>query len=110
MSSDGTSDPVSSGASQQGNVIACAVATWAIAALFAGTRFFLRAYLIKVFGPEDWAILVALVLSALLSATFIIEAHYGLGKYVPTIAIGNRESLAEVRASDLQRSFPAKFR
>lgn len=96
MSSDGTSDQDSSGASQQGNVVACAVATWTIAALFAGTRFFLRAYLIKVFGPEDWVILVALLLSALLSATFIIEAHFGLGKHMPTIADGNHESLAEV--------------
>lgn len=95
MSSDGTSAQDSQ-SSQQGNVIACAVATWSIAALFAGTRFFLRGYLIKVFGPEDWVILLALFLSALLSASFIVEAHYGLGKYIPTIAVGNRESLAEV--------------
>lgn len=95
MSSDGTSEQ-DTGVSQQGNVIACAVATWSIAALFACTRFYLRAYLIKVFGPEDWVILVALILSALLSASFIVEAHFGLGKYMPTIPVGNLERLAEV--------------
>lgn len=95
MSSDGTSDQDLT-ASRQGSVIACAVATWSIAALFAGTRFFLRAYLIKVFGPEDWAILVALGFSALLSASFIVEAHYGLGTHMLAIAAGDHEKLAEV--------------
>lgn len=96
MSSDGTSGQDTTGSSQQGNVIACAVATWSIAALFAGTRFFLRAYLIKVFGPEDWMIVVALFLSALLSSSFIVEAHFGLGKYMSAIPGRNRQSLAEV--------------
>lgn len=97
MSSDGTSQVQDTGASQQGNVIACAVATWSIAALFACTRFYLRAYLIKVWGPEDWVIFVALVLSALLSAAFIVEAHFGLGKAMSTIPVASLEKLAEVR-------------
>lgn len=44
-----------------GNIIACAVITWIIAAIFVGLRFYTRGTIIRSLGPSDWCILVSLV-------------------------------------------------
>lgn len=82
--------------SRQGNVVACAVATWAIAAVFVGLRFYLRGHLMKVLGREDWAIVLALVFSAGTSASFIVEAHYGLGRHTDAISASMLRELLQV--------------
>lgn len=82
--------------SRQGNVVACAVATWAIAAVFVGLRFYLRGHLMKVLGREDWTMLLALAFSAGTSASFIVEAHYGLGKHVSALSVSMLRDLTEV--------------
>lgn len=86
------------GGSYQGNIIGCAVATWAVAAVFVGLRFYLRGHLMKVLGREDWTILVSLCFSAGISASFIIEAHFGLGTHTATISVSMLRRLLEVRA------------
>lgn len=73
---------MSSNVSYQAHVLACAITTWVIAALFVGLRFYLRGHLMKVLGREDWTILVSLIFSGGLSVCFIIETFYGLGKHV----------------------------
>lgn len=73
---------MTSNGSSQGQVLACAIATWVIAALFVGLRFYLRGHLLKVLGREDWTILTSLVFSGALSANFIVESYYGLGKHI----------------------------
>lgn len=87
MSSNGTdtSSDVHLSASYQGHVLACAIATWTIAALFVSLRFYLRGHLMNVLGREDWIILVSLIFSGGVSAAFIIEAYYGLGRHVAAL-------------------------
>lgn len=100
MSDNGTgagSDHTNLSASYQGNVVACAVATWVIAAIFVSLRFYLRGHLIKVLGREDWMILLALVFSAGISASFILEAHYGLGRHVAVLTDADIQRAREVR-------------
>lgn len=55
------SDPTQS---RQVNIIVCAVMTLLVAATAVGLRFYTRSRIIYVLGPEDWMILVALILSA----------------------------------------------
>ncbi|KAK1779052.1 hypothetical protein QBC45DRAFT_466323 [Copromyces sp. CBS 386.78] len=59
--------------SHQSSIIACAVITWSLSALFVGLRFYTRGFLLegKVLGAEDWVLLVALVMKAI----------YGRGKH-----------------------------
>lgn len=84
MSSNGTADVLLS-ASYQGNVVACAIATWAIAAVFVGLRFYLRGRLMNVLGCEDWTILLSLIFSCGVSASFITESYFGLGRHVDVL-------------------------
>lgn len=86
------------GGSYQGNIIGCAVATWAVSAVFVGLRFYLRGHLMKVLGREDWTILASLCFSAGISTTFIVEAHFGLGKHTAAISGPMLRRLLEVRA------------
>ncbi|KAH7633271.1 hypothetical protein B0T09DRAFT_333416 [Sordaria sp. MPI-SDFR-AT-0083] len=69
--------------SHQSSIIACAVITWSLSALFVGLRFYTRGFLLKgkVLGAEDWVLLVALVMSGLTSGGLIEQAIYGLGKH-----------------------------
>jgi len=59
------------GRSHQTTIIACAVATWSVAAAFVGMRFYTRRWLLNVIAAEDWVIVGALVFSAAESAGFI---------------------------------------
>lgn len=86
--------------SYQRNIIGCAVATWAVAAVFVGLRFYLRGHLMKVLGREDWTILASLCFSAGISATFIVDAHFGLGRHTAAISASMLRRLLEVRARD----------
>lgn len=86
MSSNGTDTASDDDTSYQSHVLACAIATWTIAALFVSLRFYLRGHLMNVLGREDWVILVSLIFSGGLSASFIIEAYYGLGKHVAVLS------------------------
>jgi len=45
------------------NLYAAIVICWAIAAIFVGLRFYSRGVIIRVLGPSDWCILLALVFS-----------------------------------------------
>lgn len=81
--------------SHQSHVLACAIATWVIAASFVALRFFLRGYLLKVLGREDWTVLMSLVFSAGVSASFIVETYFGLGRH-----IGDLTPAQVVRASE----------
>ncbi|KAK4201993.1 hypothetical protein QBC40DRAFT_252502 [Triangularia verruculosa] len=64
------------------NIIACAVITWIIGAVFVGLRFYTRGMLLQnVLGAEDWFILLALVFAAATCAGMIEQAIYGLGKH-----------------------------
>ncbi|KAJ4388916.1 hypothetical protein N0V93_006378 [Gnomoniopsis smithogilvyi] len=96
MSSNGTSSDVHLGASYQGHVLACAIATWTIAALFVSLRFYLRGRLMHVLGREDWTILISLIFSCGVSASFIIEAYYGLGKHVEALTTTEIQKASEV--------------
>lgn len=56
----------------QANIIASAVITWLIGAVFVGLRFYARGRLLdNVIGVEDWLMVVALVFSGATSAGFI---------------------------------------
>jgi hypothetical protein len=53
----------------QPSIIACAVLTWVIGAVFVGLRFYTRRVVLRsALGVEDWLIAVALVFSAATSA------------------------------------------
>lgn len=43
------------------NLYASSVICWAIAAIFVAMRFYTRGIIIRVLGPSDWCILLALV-------------------------------------------------
>lgn len=92
------------GESFQSNIIGCAVATWVVAAVFVSLRFYLRGHLMKVLGREDWTILVSLFFSAGVSATFLVAAHYGLGKHTAAISATAEQKVLEVRAWVLRAS------
>lgn len=99
MSSNGTdaaSSDVHLSASYQSHVLACAIATWTIAAIFVSLRFYLRGRLMNVLGREDWTILVSLIFSFGVSASFITEAYYGLGKHVAALTTRELEKASEV--------------
>jgi hypothetical protein len=56
----------------QADIIACAVITWVISAIFVALRFYARGCLLgNVIGVEDWLMVVALVFSGATSAGFI---------------------------------------
>lgn len=97
MSSNGTdtASDVHTNVSYQGNVVACAVATWIIAAVFVGLRFYLRGRLMNVLGREDWTILMSLVFSGGVSASYIIESFYGLGRHVDVLTAIEVEKASE---------------
>lgn len=58
--------------SYQANIIACAIITWAIGAIFVALRFYTRGCLLhNVLGAEDWLILVALIFSGATCAGMI---------------------------------------
>lgn len=60
------------GETYQPEIIACAVVTWVIAAVFVALRFYTRGYLLhNAIGVEDWLIVVALVFSAATCAAMI---------------------------------------
>lgn len=84
MSSNATdaASDVHLAASYQGNVVACAIVTWAIAAVFVSLRFWLRGHMMSVLGREDWTILLSLIFSGGVSASFITEAYFGLGRHI----------------------------
>lgn len=55
--------------SHQADILASAIITWVIGAVFVGLRFYARGWLLKnAIGVEDWLILVALVFSAATTA------------------------------------------
>lgn len=63
----------------QPNIIACAVVTWVIAAVFVALRFYTRGLIIRVLGWTDWCIFLALVCSAGVTASSIEQVHAGIG-------------------------------
>ncbi|KAJ9143703.1 hypothetical protein NKR23_g6266 [Pleurostoma richardsiae] len=77
------------GRSHQTTIIACAVATWSVAAAFVGMRFYTRRWLLNVIAAEDWVIVGALVFSAAESAGFIEQTAYGLGRHMSGISNEN---------------------
>lgn len=100
MSSNGTdaaSSDVHLSASYQNHVLACAIATWTIALVFVSLRFYLRGRLMNVLGREDWTILISLIFSAGVSASFITEAYYGLGRHVDVLTTIELQKASEVR-------------
>ena len=73
----------------QANIIACAVLTWAIAALFVALRLYTRRCLVHILGWEDRVIVVSLLFSALSSAGTIEQAAYGFGRHALDIPPAN---------------------
>lgn len=99
MSNNGTStgsNDVDLDASWQTNLIACAAATWAIAAVFVALRFYLRGHMLHVLGREDWMILVALFFSAAYSIGYIVDAHFGFGKHAAALSPATLSIVTEV--------------
>ncbi|KAF2186463.1 hypothetical protein K469DRAFT_630246 [Zopfia rhizophila CBS 207.26] len=54
---------------------------FAAAAIVVLLRIYVRAFMLKVFGIDDWIMLFAMVLAAVTFACFFIETYYGLGKH-----------------------------
>jgi hypothetical protein len=54
-------DPVMMRESRQAGVYAVAVIFWVLAAFFVALRSYTRAHMLRIFGPEDWCLIVALV-------------------------------------------------
>ncbi|KUI52694.1 hypothetical protein VP1G_00015 [Cytospora mali] len=81
--------------SHQGSIIACAVITWLIAAIFVGMRLYLRGRVMKVMGLEDWVILASLIFSGCNSGGFITEVIYGLGLHAVDIPKDHWQPMAE---------------
>ena len=46
-----------------GSLVAATVTTVTIAAIFVGLRFYTRIRIVRMLGPSDWAILLALIFS-----------------------------------------------
>ncbi|KAF3771338.1 hypothetical protein M406DRAFT_31482, partial [Cryphonectria parasitica EP155] len=82
--------------SWQKNIMACAVATWVIAAVFVGLRFYLRGHILHVLGWEDWVILLALVFSAAHSAGYITDAYFGLGRHAASLSAAELQTVTEI--------------
>ncbi|PSR76955.1 hypothetical protein BD289DRAFT_378294, partial [Coniella lustricola] len=99
MANNGTStgsQDVDLDASWQTNLIACAAATWGIAAVFVALRFYLRGHMLHVLGREDWMILVSLFFSAAYSTGYIVDAHYGFGKHAAALSPATLSIVTEV--------------
>ncbi|KAL1874936.1 hypothetical protein VTK73DRAFT_10362 [Phialemonium thermophilum] len=81
-----TGQHVSGSDSRGGSVIAAAISTVCIAAIFVTLRFITRAVIIRVFSLSDWTILVALLFSAGNSAGSILEVTKGsTGRHFETV-------------------------
>ena len=64
------------------NVIACAVVTWAISAVFVALRFYTRTRILSVIGWSDWLILVSWIFSCGVTASAIEQSQRGIGRHV----------------------------
>lgn len=64
------------------NVIACAVVTWAIAAVFVALRFYTRTRILSVLGWSDWLILISWICSCGVTASAIEQSQRGIGRHV----------------------------
>ncbi|KAH7111239.1 hypothetical protein EDB81DRAFT_953938 [Dactylonectria macrodidyma] len=82
------------GETRQSTIIVCASVTWAIGTAFVWARVYTRCFIVKVFGLEDWFILLAFVGSAALSASVIAQAAFGLGRHAGDIDPANVVNLA----------------
>ncbi|POS77163.1 hypothetical protein DHEL01_v204455 [Diaporthe helianthi] len=82
MSTDGPYPPTLPHDSLVPNIIACAVVTWAIAAVFVALRFYTRTCILSVIGWSDWLILTSWIFSCGVTASAIEQSQRGIGKHV----------------------------
>ncbi|KAK3299798.1 uncharacterized protein B0H64DRAFT_313827 [Chaetomium fimeti] len=68
--------------SLQLNIIISSTICWFIAAFFVGLRFYTRGVIIRVLGPSDWSVLLALIFAGATCGGVIEQAIHGAGYHV----------------------------
>jgi hypothetical protein len=64
------------------NIIISSAVCWFIAAFFVSLRFYTRRIIIRVLGPSDWSILLALIFAGATCGGVIEQAIHGAGHHV----------------------------
>ncbi|KAK3329169.1 hypothetical protein B0H66DRAFT_15054 [Apodospora peruviana] len=64
------------------NIIASGAVCLAISTVFVALRFYTRGFIIRVLGPTDWSILLALIFSAATTVATVEQAVRGSGHHV----------------------------
>ncbi|KAH6853178.1 hypothetical protein B0I37DRAFT_317173 [Chaetomium sp. MPI-CAGE-AT-0009] len=64
------------------NIIISSTICWFIAAFFVGLRFYTRGVIIRVLGPSDWSVLLALIFAGATCGGVIEQAIHGAGRHV----------------------------
>ncbi|KAH6651331.1 hypothetical protein F5144DRAFT_617914 [Chaetomium tenue] len=64
------------------NIIISSTICWFIAAFFTGLRFYTRGVIIRVLGPSDWSVLLALIFAGATCGGIIEQAIHGAGHHV----------------------------
>ncbi|KAL2153690.1 hypothetical protein VTH82DRAFT_4845, partial [Thermothelomyces myriococcoides] len=64
------------------NILATCFVTWTIALIFVLLRFWTRTKIVRLLGPADWCIALALVVAAGLCVGYVLQVNLALGKHV----------------------------
>ncbi|KAK4143979.1 uncharacterized protein C8A04DRAFT_11901 [Dichotomopilus funicola] len=64
------------------NIIVSTTICWFIAAFFVALRVYTRGFILRVFGPSDWSILLALLFAAATGGAVIEQATHGAGNHI----------------------------
>ncbi|KAK4163955.1 hypothetical protein QBC43DRAFT_211601 [Cladorrhinum sp. PSN259] len=78
-------NPVDPAESKQPAIIAISVTLPALSALAIALRLYTRLFIVKLTGPDDWLIVVALFLAIDTSIEVVLETHWGLGLHLRTV-------------------------
>ncbi|KAH6633884.1 hypothetical protein B0J18DRAFT_470636 [Chaetomium sp. MPI-SDFR-AT-0129] len=64
------------------NIIVSTTICWFIAAFFVALRVYTRGFILRVFGPSDWSILLALLFAGATGGAVIEQATHGAGNHI----------------------------
>ena len=92
-------------ASNAAQTLVTAAVFTALAGLFLVLRLVTRLHIVKNFGPEDWLIVAAFIMSVLLTAAIGVQVSHGEGHHIDAISIPNLTVIVQV--SDLPSQLPA---
>ena len=76
--------------------IAVSIAFTAVAAAFLSLRLWTRLAIVRNFGPEDWIIIAACILSVGNTVAVAFEVHYGQGHHINTLSIDSIVNILKV--------------